>query len=149
MGNPSEVTAKSTTGHALLTKESIDLGIVTTNMTAMTEFYRDVVGLEDLGAMSTRSTFGGSVQNLRCGTSLIKIIGYAQAPPFRAPGGGVSTATGYRYWTIAVSNLEEVVAACARAGRPIVVPIKQVSAQVDIAIVEDPDGNWVEFLRES
>jgi catechol 2,3-dioxygenase-like lactoylglutathione lyase family enzyme len=132
-----------------LAKDSIDLGIVTNDLAGMTRFYGDVVGLADEGASSTRSSRGGSVRNLRCGTSLIKLVSYAERPAGAAPPGGVRTATGYRYWTIHVRQLEEVVAACERAGRPIVVPIKTVSPGVRIAIVEDPDGNWVEFLHES
>lgn len=129
-------------------KDSIDLGIVTDRLDEMTQFYRDIVGLEDLGVTATRSTAGGQVRTLRCGTSLVKLVSYADGPAVAAPAGGVRGATGYRYWTITVPDLDGIVASCERAGRLVVVPVKQVSEDVAVAIVEDPDGNWVEFLRE-
>jgi catechol 2,3-dioxygenase-like lactoylglutathione lyase family enzyme len=39
------------------------------------------------------------------------------------------------------------VAACEAAGRKVVVPITELRPGITIAIVEDPDGNWVEFLQ--
>jgi len=132
-----------------LASDSIDLAIVTANPEAMTTFYRDVLGLEDAGQTAARTTPGGVVRQFLCGTTTIKLVTYASPPPARAPGGGPRLATGYRYWAIHVTNLEEVVAACEGAGRPIVVPIKEISPGVRVAIVEDPDGNWVEFLASS
>ena len=127
-----------------LKKDSIDLGIVTTNGAAMVAFYRDVLGFKE--EPQTPFPFGGVMYRLRCGTSLIKIVEPKPAPEERAPAGGIPKATGYRYWTISVSNLEELVAACNAAGRKLVVPVTEVRPGVTIAIVDDPDGNLVEFL---
>jgi catechol 2,3-dioxygenase-like lactoylglutathione lyase family enzyme len=132
-----------------LAKDSIDLAIVTTNTEAMTSFYRDVLGFRYLGETATRATPGGSVRRLLCGSSQIKLVSYATAPSSRAAGGAVADATGFRYWTISVTNLDEIVLACERAGHPIVVPVKEVSPGVRVAIAEDPDGNLVEFLSSS
>ena len=44
-------------------------------------------------------------------------------------------------------TLLELVAACAKAGRKIEVPEREIRPGIRIAIVEDPDGNWVEFLQ--
>lgn len=129
-----------------LTKDSIDLGIVTTNPEAMTAFYRDVLGFEDGGQMPLP---GGSMTRLMCGTSVIKLVTNAKPPAENAPPGGIGGATGYRYWTISVADLPGIVDACERAGRKIVVPIREARPGVTIAIVEDPDGNWVEFLAAS
>ncbi len=129
-----------------LTKDSIDLGIVTTDAAAAVAFYRDVLGFEDLGESPMP---GGAMHRLRCGTSAIKIVSPRRPPAGSAPAGGIQGATGYRYWTISVSNLEEVVAACEAAGRTIAVPKTELRPGVTIAIVEDPDGNWVELLQAS
>ena len=129
---------------ANLTKDSIDLGIVTTEPAAMVGFYRDVLGFEDQGEMPMP---GGTMHRLACGTSVIKIVATRNAPPATAPPGGIQGATGYRYWTISVSNLAEVVAGCEEAGRTVVVPVTELRPGITIAIVEDPDGNWVEFLQ--
>ena len=126
-----------------LTKDSIDLGIVTNDGAAAVAFYRDVLGFEDQGEMPMP---GGSMHRLACGTSVIKIVCLKNAPSASAPPGGIQGATGYRYWTITVSNLPELVAACEAAGRKVVVPVTELRPGITIAIVEDPDGNWVEFL---
>ena len=130
-------------------KPGIDLGIVTADLERMTHFYRDVVGLADRGGGPTRSTPGGTVRNLSCGDSVIKLIQYGEVPRAVAPPGPVNASTGYRYWTITVTDLSDVMAACAADGRRVVVPVKEVSPGVRVAIVEDPDGNWIEFLDES
>ena len=59
---------------------------------------------------------------------------------------GSCSATGYRYWTITVSNMGDVVSACAAAGAKVVMTAREIRPGVKIAIVADPDGNWVEFL---
>lgn len=127
-----------------LTKDSIDLGIVTTAQEAMVGFYRDVLGFEDGGEMPMP---GGTMHRLVCGTSAIKIVSTKRTPAATAPPGGIQGATGYRYWTISVANLEDVVKACESSGRKVVVPITELRPGITIAIVEDPDGNWVELLR--
>ena len=40
----------------------------------------------------------------------------------------------------------DVVSACAAAGAKVVMTAREIRPGVKIAIVADPDGNWVEFL---
>ena len=129
-----------------LTKDSIDLGIVTNDADVSIAFYRDVLGFEDLGEFPMP---GGTMRRLQCGSSTIKIVSMKRPPAAAAAPGGIGGATGYRYWTISVSNLAEIVAACEAAGAKIAVPITELRPGITIAIVEDPDGNWVEFLGAS
>jgi len=128
-----------------LTKDSIDLGIVTRNPEAMLEFYRDLLGFQFQGEMPMPG--GGKMQRLLCGTSLIKLVTPGKAPATDAPPGGFAGATGYRYWTISVSNLEALTRKCADAGVKVAIPLTEVRPGVRISIVEDPDGNWLEFLQ--
>jgi len=129
-----------------LTKDSIDLGIVTNDQERSVAFYRDVLGFEDLGVSPMP---GGTMHRLGCGTSTIKIVSMKRPPEPSAPPGGIGGATGYRYWTISVSNLADIVAACEAANVKVAVPITELRPGITIAIVEDPDGNWVEFLGTS
>ena len=69
------------------------------------------------------------------------------SPPAEAPPGGIRGASGYRYWTIHVPNLEEVVNRINSGGYKVVVPAKVIREGITIAIVADPDGNWVELLQ--
>lgn len=128
-----------------LTKDSIDLGIVTLDPEASLRFYRDTLGFEFEGEMQMPGN--GRMQRLLCGTSLIKLVTPGTPPASGAAPGGLQGATGYRYWTISVSNLDALVAKCAEAGYKVPVQPVEIRAGIRIAMVEDPDGNWVEFLE--
>ncbi|MGD8416761.1 MAG: VOC family protein [Pseudomonadales bacterium] len=128
-----------------LTKDSIDLGIVTRNPEPMLAFYRDTLGFTHEGEMPMPG--GGSMQRLMCGTSLIKIVTPGNLSDRDAIPGGIPGATGYRYWTISVSNLDALTGSCKEAGANVAVAPTEIRPGIRIAIVEDPDGNWVEFLE--
>lgn len=130
-----------------LTKDSIDLGIVVRDGAAALAFYRDTLGFKHEGDMPMPG--GGTMHRLLCGTSLIKVIDPGKELEGAAPGGGIQGGYGYRYWTISVSNLEEMTQKCADAGFRVVVPVREIRPGVSISMVEDPDGNWVEFLKTS
>ncbi len=126
-----------------LTKQAIDLGIVTNDGAAALQFYRDTLGFRHEGDMPMPI---GTMHRLWCGESLIKIVVLDKPAANAAPPGGPRGATGYRYWTISVSNLSDLVAACEAAGYNVPVPETEIRPGVKIAMGEDPDGNWVEFL---
>ena len=46
-----------------------------------------------------------------------------------------------------VSNLDEILAECAAADVNVVVPASEIRPGIRIGMVEDPDGNWVEFVE--
>ncbi len=125
-------------------KQGIDLGIITTNGPAMLAFYRDVLGLQFKGEMAMPN--GGVMNRLLCGDSLIKLVVLPAVPAAAAPG-GIQGGAGYRYWTITVTNLSEMVKTCADAGITVVWTEREIRPGVRIAMVADPDGNWVEFLQ--
>ncbi|MBF2753864.1 MAG: VOC family protein [Gammaproteobacteria bacterium AqS3] len=128
----------------VLTKESVDLGIITRSAEPMLAFYRDLLGLTPVGESPMPG--GGTMHRLMAGTSMIKIV-HQEATPAEAVPGGIGGATGYRYWTLTVSNLEEITAACEGAGHKVPIPVTALPGGIRISIVEDPDGNWVEFLQ--
>ncbi|MBT4159953.1 MAG: VOC family protein [Gammaproteobacteria bacterium] len=129
-----------------LKKSAVDLGIITNNPEPMLAFYRDLLGFRYEGALDVPG--GTTMHRLWCGDSLIKILQHRQEIP-AAPSGGMNGATGYRYWTITVGNLDEITAACEEAGYAIAIPLTVMRPGVRISVVEDPDGNWVEFLENS
>jgi catechol 2,3-dioxygenase-like lactoylglutathione lyase family enzyme len=130
---------------AHLTKDSIDLGIVVRDAQRSLAFYRDVLGFEHVGEMPMPGG-GGTMHRLLCGTTLIKLVHPATETAAAAPG-GIQGAYGYRYFTISVDNLAEVTEQCGTAGHTVVVPPREIRGGISISIVEDPDGNWVEFLQ--
>ncbi len=129
-----------------LTKDSIDLGLVSRNAPSCVAFYRDVLGLENLGEQPMP---GGTMHRLGCGTSVLKVISLRREPADTAPPGGLSGATGYRYWTLSVADLAHVLAAAEQAGHHAIVPPTPLRPGVTIAMLEDPDGNWVELLEST
>jgi catechol 2,3-dioxygenase-like lactoylglutathione lyase family enzyme len=128
-----------------LSKDSIDLGIVVRDGDAALRFYRDTLGFEYTGQMPAGA--GGVMHRLLCGTSLIKVVVPAQQPAGQAVTGGIQAANGYRYWTISVRNLDALVEQCRAGGYTVAVEPREIRPGVRIAMVEDPDGNWVEFLE--
>ena len=128
-----------------ITKDSIDLGIVTKDSAALLKFYQDTLGLTPDGEMDMPG--GGKMTRLACGTTTIKIVVNGKEPAAGSPAGGIGGATGFRYFTISVSNLAEATDECAAAGYKVVVPATEIRSGITISIIEDPDGNWVELLQ--
>ena len=54
-----------------LTKDSVDLGIVTRDLAPMVAFYRDTLGFTDMGEAQS---IVGTMHRLGCGTSHIKLV---------------------------------------------------------------------------
>lgn len=128
-------------------KPAIDLGIITNNLEAMLKFYGDTLGLELEATIPMPG--GGEMNRFKVGESIVKIIETDPKPEVEAAPGGIRGATGFRYWTLHVNDLAAAVAAVSAAGHKIVVPEKTIREGVTIAIVADPDGNWVELLNNS
>ena len=128
-----------------ISKDSIDIGIVTRNVEPMLAFYRDTLGLKPDGEMQMPG--GGQMTRLLCGTTTVKLVVNAREPEGTSAPGGIGGATGYRYWTISCTNLKEVTDKCSEAGYTIAVPAREIRPGVTISIIEDPDGNWVELLQ--
>ena len=128
-----------------LAKDAIDLGIVVRDGQKSLAFYRDLLGFRH--EATTPMPGGATMERLWCGNSMIKVvIPSAKRPVAEAAPGGIQGAYGYRYWTMIVKNLDEIMAKCEEAGVKIAVPKTEVRPGVSIGIVEDPDGNWVEFV---
>ena len=127
-----------------ITKDSIDIGLVTGSIEAMTAFYRDALGLEVEAVIDMPG--GAQMTRLVCGTTIIKLVTQPKTPEASNPPGGIFGGTGIRYFTISVGNLQEAVDECSAAGYKIAVPPRESRPGITIAMIEDPDGNWVELL---
>jgi len=128
-----------------ITKPAIDLGIITRDAARMLAFYQGVLGLPLEGVIPMPS--GGTMHRLKVGDSVVKIVQLDRPPAADAAPGGIPAATGMRYWTMHVSDLEACVKTCADAGHQVAVPPRVIRPGVTIAMVVDPDGNWVELLQ--
>ncbi len=135
---------------ALIAKDGVDIGIVVRDIDAALSFYRDLLGFELVGQVKLQRgphlATDIEMWRLQCGASVIKLVRPCDEPTGKNARGGVDAAYGYRYWTIAVTNLDEVVAACDAAGYRVVIPPSELRPGARIAMVEDAEHNWVEFL---
>lgn len=129
-----------------LTKDSIDLGIVVRDAEAAVAFYRDVLGFEHVADTPMPGAFPGTMHRMMCGTSLIKLVALDETPDAAPVPGGITAATGYRYWTISVADIEGLTARCRAAGHEVPIDCAEIRPGVRISMVVDPDGNWVELL---
>jgi catechol 2,3-dioxygenase-like lactoylglutathione lyase family enzyme len=125
-------------------KPALDLGIVLHDVDAMIVFYRDVLGLPEVG---TFSVSGGQQHRYLLGESTIKLYIADNQPAVRSPGGGIQDATGIRYWTAFCSGLDEIVAECIAAGAPQIIPLTTSSTGVRYIVLADPDGNCFELIE--
>lgn len=127
---------------AALAKPGLDLGIVTADIDAALHFYRDLLGFVPLMVLPVES---GDLHLLIAGEVLVKLADVPGAPA--GPKGDIPEATGLRYFTFWVTNLDELIAELEAAGVAFVRPPFEIAGTRGV-LVHDPDGNVVEFLHQ-
>jgi predicted enzyme related to lactoylglutathione lyase len=128
-----------------LLSPSVEIGVVTTNLDDMVEFYEGFLGLEHQGDIEFAD---GSQRRYALGSSVLKLITYTTPPALPpAPGGGRAQA-GLRYLTIGVRNLRDVAAKVEAAGYDIVEPPTEFAPVPGMGwmFIADPDGNSIELF---
>jgi catechol 2,3-dioxygenase-like lactoylglutathione lyase family enzyme len=128
-------------------KDSIDLGIVVSDAAKALAFYRDALGLEQVGEQPMGGA--GKMYRLQCGATHLKVIHFDKTPAGRAAPGGPMEALGLRYLTIHVPDIKGLFERLETKGIKPFMPITEIRPGVRIAMVSDPDGNTVEFLQPS
>jgi catechol 2,3-dioxygenase-like lactoylglutathione lyase family enzyme len=128
----------------VVSKPSIDIGIVLDDVDAMIRFYRDVLGLPELGVFPVP---GGVQHRYALGDSIIKLVVPDVAPGSRAPGGQLKEATGIRDWTAVCKQLDATVEACIAAGASVLTPLNVSPSGIRYAVLTDPDGNGFELIE--
>lgn len=125
-------------------KDSLDLGILVSDIKASLKFYRDILGLKFIEEIPV---WFGKMYRLRFGSSDFKLIDPSKPPPKGAV--GLESQLGFRYVTFVIKNLSKVCAELRSKGIEFAVPEKEARPGVRIAMVKDPDGNIVEFVERS
>ncbi|MCU1373912.1 MAG: hypothetical protein JWO68_1198 [Actinomycetia bacterium] len=124
---------------------AIDVGVVVHDIDAALGFYRDLLGISVEGTNPVPG--GGTMHRLRVGESLLKLV-HPEGSLADGPKGNTFGHSGIRYLTITVDDVDGLVAACEAAGHPAVLGPLDVGS-FRIAMVEDPEGNRVEFIGRS
>jgi catechol 2,3-dioxygenase-like lactoylglutathione lyase family enzyme len=125
-------------------KDSLDLGILVSDIKASLNFYQNILGLEFIGS---NPVWFGTIHRLRFGTSDFKLIDPKTVPPRGAV--GLEKQLGFRYVTFVIKNLTELCADLKGKNVEFSLPETQIRPGTRIAMVKDPDGNIVEFVERS
>ena len=122
----------------------IEVGLVTTDLEAMTAFYEGFLELEPQGEIDFE---GGSQRRYALGGSVVKLVTYTEPPAPAVPGGGRVQA-GLRYFTIGVTGLRAVAEAFDASPYQVVEPLTEFAPVPGMGwmFVADPDGNHIELF---
>jgi len=124
-----------------LTGGGPEVGLVVRDPELMLSFYRDFLGLP----LDQELEFPGfHLWWLRCGGGFIKLVHLAQTAGEANPP-NVWEATGLRYVTLRVENVEEVAATVGWAGGR--VAYNRTTDELTQAMLQDPEGNHLELVR--
>jgi catechol 2,3-dioxygenase-like lactoylglutathione lyase family enzyme len=124
---------------------AVEIGLVTTNLDAMVEFYEGFLGLEPQGEIEFAD---GSQRRYTLGGSVIKLVTFTTPPPLPTTPGGGRAQAGLRYFTIGIQNLREAAARIEAAGYQIVEPPTEFVPVPGMGwmFIADPDGNSIELF---
>jgi len=128
-----------------LLSPSVEIGLVTTNLDAMVEFYEGFLGLEFQGEIEFTD---GSQRRYALGGSVLKLVTYTSAPPLPATPGGGRAQAGMRYFTIGVHHLRDVATKVDAAGYTVTEPPTEFEPVPGMGwmFIADPDGNSIELF---
>jgi predicted enzyme related to lactoylglutathione lyase len=124
---------------------AVEIGLVTTNLEAMIEFYEGFLGLEPQGEIESGDV---SQRRYTLGGSVIKLVTYTPPPPLPPTPGGGRAQAGLRYFTIGIQNLRDAAARIEAAGYDIVEPVTEFAPVPGMGwmFIADPDGNSIELF---
>jgi len=125
-------------------KDSLDLGIIVSDIKASLNFYQNILGLEFVGITPV---WFGTMHRLRFGASDFKLIEPKTVPPQGII--GLENQLGFRYVTFVIKNISQICSELKDKGVEFTLPETEIRPGVRIAMVKDPDGNIVEFVERS
>jgi catechol 2,3-dioxygenase-like lactoylglutathione lyase family enzyme len=123
-------------------KNSLDLGVIVSDIKASLNFYQKLLGLEFVG---TTPLWFGTMHRLRFGESDFKLVEPKEVPAVGAI--GLENQLGFRYVTFVIENLSQLCDDLKKNGLEFIAPEREIRPGVRIAMVKDPDGNIVEFVE--
>jgi catechol 2,3-dioxygenase-like lactoylglutathione lyase family enzyme len=130
-------------------ENKVQIGLVMRNCERMVDFYRNVLGLPYAGP--TQLTPTNVTHYFDVGSVRIKLAELDPIPELSSPPDGWRGATGIRWITFDLDDLDAVVERCVAAGLRFEAEMQASTMKPGLlyAIVLDPDGNWVELVQRS
>jgi lactoylglutathione lyase len=156
---------QKTDGDSNFASETIDLGMVVSDLDKSIKFYKDTLGFTEVSGFKVPGQFAvdtGLANKLELDVHVLvlgkgptatklKLMQFPSAPGARVDNSFIHSSYGYRYLTIPVKNLNAAVEAAAKAGSktiakcPVALP-EGFPAGLALANYRDPDGNLVELV---
>jgi catechol 2,3-dioxygenase-like lactoylglutathione lyase family enzyme len=124
----------------------LQIGIVPRDLEQSIRFYRDTLGLNYVGARPVM--LGRTLHLFDCDGGILKLLQLpdgVKTPTDQAPPGPFQSATGMRWATMNVDDINPYLERC--GAERVQVPVTEVRPGVRMAIVEDPDGNAIELVE--
>ena len=138
----SDVSEKHKVGNAPL-----EVAIVVKDADVMGDFYEQTVGLERVDDLQSS---GVTMRRYAAGDSVVKLVSMPSPPSgSNPPQGMLGDASGLRYLSVCVDDLDAALARVEAAGCAVPIPAMDFAPGVRIAIVEDPEGTWLELVDAS
>jgi predicted enzyme related to lactoylglutathione lyase len=124
---------------------NIEIGLVTTNLGPMVEFYEGFLGLPHQGDLDFP---GGTMKRYGIGKNVLKLVTLDPPPAAPAVAGGGPAAAGIRYYSLVVANVTTAAEQVKAAGYEIAQELAEFAPVPGMGwmFVADPDGNWVELV---
>ena len=127
---------------------AIDVGVVVADMQDALGYYQGILGLPIIAEVRTSLIGKGTMVQLKHGSSLIKLL-QMDSPPSGKSQKGIASAFGNRYITLMVSDIQPFVDKVHQHKVPVYLELTELGNGAKIMMVEDPDGNIVEFVQEA
>ncbi|MGX7678421.1 VOC family protein [Jatrophihabitans sp. DSM 45814] len=131
----------------VLTGEPPDVAITARDADALVHFYGQVLRLP-LNKMLDWPNHHAKVWFFSVGKGHLKIVHFDDVPTLANPSGGNRAASGFRYVTIHVSDVDEALRGIEEAGGR-VQRAPQTHGDSRVAFLEDPEGNTIELVARS
>ena len=122
----------------------IEIGLVSTTP-ALADYYATVFELEALPALESSS---GTVHRLQGPGAVLKVMVPKQPPAPATPVDPFIAATGLRYLTLAVTDLDATLERVKANNGTVQLGPLDLAPGLRIALTHDPDGNTVELVHE-
>lgn len=147
-----------------LASQTIDLGMVVSDIDKSLKWYTDVIGFQQVGEFDAPAEFTGKLGITNSlpahvhvlalgdgpGATKLKLMQFKQAPGARIDQTYFHSTYGFRYLTIWVKDMPTAMARAAKhnakpiADGPHAIPESIAKGQY-LAVLRDPDGNFVEL----
>jgi catechol 2,3-dioxygenase-like lactoylglutathione lyase family enzyme len=128
-----------------LTQNHVEVGLSVADIERSLAFYCGTLGFTVAAQMPV--DWGGTLHILRLGDAVVKLAINDDVPAAANPGGGAVGATGLRWISFWVTDVQAVVDQCRAAGATVPGEVNADYPGVKFAMVEDPDGNWIELVE--